>query len=119
MSNSHSQPLNLSGSHPGAISRRSLDSSFNSANSMDKTDLTNPSVLAHLTDCLLFACVTDDTRSLSVRLGLPESLCDHDALSAWILTETQNIKFIDASALFNYLANQLDAILNNQWRGSI
>ncbi len=87
MSNSHSQPLNLSGSHPGAISQCSLDSSFNSASSMDKTDLTNPSVLAHLTDCLLFACVTDDTRSLSVRLGLPESLCDRDALSAWILTE--------------------------------
>jgi len=119
MPNSHSQPLNLSGSHPVAISQCSLDSSFNSANSMDKTDLTNPSVLAHLTDCLLFACVTDDTRSLSVRLGLPESLCDRDALSAWILIETQSIKFIDASALFNYLANQLDAILNNQRRDNV
>jgi hypothetical protein len=79
----------------------------------DGTDLSNSHTLAKLIDCLLYACVTDDIDKLSTKLGLPASLCHLDALAIWILNETQCVKFMDASALFNYLANQLDALLQD------
>lgn len=76
-------------------------------------DLRQPSNFQHLLDCLCYALAIDGSVCVAAALGLPEGLCNQDALSIWVSMELQGLQFMDGSALFNFLLKQLDSLADN------
>jgi hypothetical protein len=77
------------------------------------TDLNNPATLKRLIECLLFALAIDDSSILAKQLGMPQDLDNRKTLGLWIRQETQNMQFLDDSALFNYVFKQLESLIND------
>ena len=75
------------------------------------TDLSDSQTFTRLVDCLL-SCVAQDTINFSVKLGQPETLCPQEALSNWVLSETQHVKFERSITLFNDLAIKLQSTID-------
>jgi len=72
------------------------------------TDISDTSTLDKLLNCLCYALDIDESVNLPASLGMVDSLSNREALSIWVKNETDNIRFLDASALFNFLIKQLD-----------
>lgn len=72
------------------------------------TDINDTATLNQLLNCLCYALNIDESVNLPESLGMVDSLSNREALSIWVKNETYNIRFLDASALFNFLIKQLD-----------
>ncbi|WP_347988501.1 hypothetical protein [Methylomonas sp. AM2-LC] len=70
-----------------------------------------PVVFDRLLECLNYALAIDDSVNLALVLGMTASLSNQEALAHWVRNETQGNQFLDASALFNFLVNQLEKLL--------
>jgi len=71
-------------------------------------DLRDAATFKRLLDCLSYALAIDDSVNVPAALGLIESMSNQDALGMWVKNEINGIQFLDASALFNFLVQQLD-----------
>ncbi len=71
-------------------------------------DLRDAATFKRLLDCLSYALAIDDSVNVPAALGLIESLSNQEALGMWVKNEINGIEFLDASALFNFLVQQLD-----------
>ena len=65
-----------------------------------------------LLDCLNYALAIDDTVNLARVLGMSAALSNQEALAHWVRNETQGIPFPDTSALFTFLVNQLEKLID-------
>ena len=105
------------------IKSRPVKSSITAASTVsdlfsDVPNLKEAATFNRLLDCLDYALALDDNINLAAVLNMDESLSNRQALIFWVKNETHGIRFLDASALFNFLIRQLDNLVIKAERAS-